>query len=175
MKGGAKGATEVSYGDCNIQARKPGWITARRSRPRFAMTRHIKRGGKVWIMSSPTSRSPRSRPKPAWVRARATREVGRRHPPAVMFELSYHDEEIAAWRSACHPEAAREGRFVKREEGFMAKSKTSPISATPIFETRGPQGRAVQPALRVHDWTLELGPHEAGQEGNPGSHRTPGP
>ena len=50
MKGGAKGATEVSYGDYGIKALEPGWITARQiEAARIAMTRHIKRGGKVWI------------------------------------------------------------------------------------------------------------------------------
>ena len=50
MKGVAKGATTVSYGDYGIQALEPGWITARQiEAARIAMTRHIKRGGKVWI------------------------------------------------------------------------------------------------------------------------------
>ena len=49
-KGPSKGATEVVFGDYGIQALEPGWITARQiEAARIAMTRHIKRGGKVWI------------------------------------------------------------------------------------------------------------------------------
>ena len=48
----AKGGTEVVFGEFGIQALEPGWITARQiEAARIAMTRHIKRGGKVWILS----------------------------------------------------------------------------------------------------------------------------
>ena len=50
MKGQAKGGTEVTFGDYGIQALEPGWVTARQiEAARIAMTRHIRRGGKVWI------------------------------------------------------------------------------------------------------------------------------
>ena len=56
MKGNAKGGNEVSFGDFGIQALEPGWITARQiEAARIAMTRHIKRGGKVWINIFPDS------------------------------------------------------------------------------------------------------------------------
>ena len=46
----AKGGTELSFGEYGIQALEPGWITARQiEAARIAMTRAIKRGGKVWI------------------------------------------------------------------------------------------------------------------------------
>ena len=49
-RGPAKGGTNVNFGDYGIQALEPGWITARQiEAARIAMTRHIKRGGKVWI------------------------------------------------------------------------------------------------------------------------------
>ncbi len=49
-RGQAKGGTQVSFGEYGIQALEPGWITARQiEAARIAMTRHIKRGGKVWI------------------------------------------------------------------------------------------------------------------------------
>ena len=48
--GVAKGGTEVSFGEYGIQALEPGWLTARQiEAARIAMTRAIKRGGKVWI------------------------------------------------------------------------------------------------------------------------------
>ena len=50
MSGVAKGGTKVTFGDYGIQALEPGWITNRQiEAARIAMTRHIKRGGKVWI------------------------------------------------------------------------------------------------------------------------------
>ena len=50
MKGNSKGASELAFGEYGIQALEPGWITSRQiEAARIAMTRHIKRGGKVWI------------------------------------------------------------------------------------------------------------------------------
>ena len=50
LTGDAKGGTEVTFGDYGIQALEPGWLTARQiEAARIAMTRHVRRGGKVWI------------------------------------------------------------------------------------------------------------------------------
>ena len=50
MTGMAKGGTRLSFGDYGIQALEPGWLTNRQiEAARIAMTRYIKRGGKVWI------------------------------------------------------------------------------------------------------------------------------
>ena len=49
-RGRAKGGTEVHFGDYGLLALEPGWITNRQiEAARVAMTRHIRRGGKVWI------------------------------------------------------------------------------------------------------------------------------
>jgi large subunit ribosomal protein L16 len=54
LTGQAKGGTTVSFGEYGIQALEPGWITARQiEAARIAMTRHVKRGGKVWIRVFP--------------------------------------------------------------------------------------------------------------------------
>jgi large subunit ribosomal protein L16 len=54
LKGQAKGGTTVNFGDYGIQALEPGWITARQiEAARIAMTRHVRRGGKVWIRVFP--------------------------------------------------------------------------------------------------------------------------
>ncbi len=54
MEGNAKGGTTINFGDYAIQALEPGWITARQiEAARIAMTRHVKRGGKVWIRVFP--------------------------------------------------------------------------------------------------------------------------
>ncbi|MNF95046.1 50S ribosomal protein L16 [compost metagenome] len=48
MRGKAKGGTEVAYGEYGLQALEPSWITNRQiEAARIAMTRYIKRGGKV--------------------------------------------------------------------------------------------------------------------------------
>jgi large subunit ribosomal protein L16 len=50
LSGKAKGGTMVNFGEYGIQALEPGWITARQiEAARIAMTRHVRRGGKVWI------------------------------------------------------------------------------------------------------------------------------
>jgi large subunit ribosomal protein L16 len=54
LTGQAKGGTVVTFGDYGIQALEPGWITARQiEAARIAMTRHVRRGGKVWIRVFP--------------------------------------------------------------------------------------------------------------------------
>ena len=50
MRGAAKGQTSVQFGDYGLKSLEPGWITNREiEAARVAMTRKIKRGGKVWI------------------------------------------------------------------------------------------------------------------------------
>ena len=54
LTGQAKGGTVVTFGEYGIQALEPGWITARQiEAARIAMTRHVRRGGKVWIRIFP--------------------------------------------------------------------------------------------------------------------------
>ena len=78
-RGTAKGQTTVQFGDYGLKALGRGWLTNREiEAARIAMTRKIKRGGKVWINLFPTSRSRRSRPRRAWAPARARRSTGSR-------------------------------------------------------------------------------------------------
>ena len=62
LKGLAKGGTKLAFGDYGIQALEPGWVTNRQiEAARIAMTRKIKRGGKVWINvfpDKPTTQKP---------------------------------------------------------------------------------------------------------------------
>lgn len=54
MRGKAKGGATLDFGEYGLQALEPGWITNRQlEAARVAMTRHIKRGGKVWIRVFP--------------------------------------------------------------------------------------------------------------------------
>ena len=98
MNGNSKGATALAFGEYGIQALEPGWITARQiEAARIAMTRHIKRGGKVWINVFPDKPVTK---KPAETRMGSGKGnpefwVAVVKPGRVLFELSYPSEEIA--------------------------------------------------------------------------------
>ena len=69
MKGKAKGGTRLNHGEYGIQALEAAWITNRQiEAARIAMTRYMKRGGKVWISRPPARRSSTS--ASSWRRAR---------------------------------------------------------------------------------------------------------
>jgi large subunit ribosomal protein L16 len=121
-KGPSKGGTEVMFGDYGIQALEPGWITARQiEAARIAMTRHIKRGGKVWINIFPDKPVTE---KPAETRmgsgkGNPERWVAVVRPGRIMFELSYPDKVVA--REALERAIQKlpiKARFVTREESF---------------------------------------------------------
>src|SRR5947199_2798657 len=98
MTGTAKGGTRVSFGDYGIQALEPGWITARQiEAARIAMTRHVRRGGKVWITIFPDKPVTE---KPAETRmgsgkGNPERWVAVVKPGRVMFELAGVPETLA--------------------------------------------------------------------------------
>ncbi len=72
--GAAKGGTRVVFGEYGIQAVEHSYVTNRQiEAARIAMTRHIRRGGKVWITIYP-----RSRPRPGWAPVRARPRGGSR-------------------------------------------------------------------------------------------------
>lgn len=53
-RGGAKGGTGIDFGEFGLQALENGWISSKQiEAARIAITRHIKRGGKVWIRIFP--------------------------------------------------------------------------------------------------------------------------
>src|SRR5438093_3251523 len=91
MRGLAKGGTRVTFGDYGLQAVEPSWVTARQiEAARVAMTRHIKRGGKVWINLFPDKPFTK---KPAETRMGSGKGnpegwVAVVKPGRVMFELS---------------------------------------------------------------------------------------
>ncbi len=120
LKGRAKGGTKVSFGDYGLQALEPAWITARQiEAARVAITRHIKRSGKVWINIFP--HKPVSK-KPAETRMGSGKGnpeywVAPVKPGKVMFELAGVSEPVAreAIRLASN-KLPMKCRFVKREE-----------------------------------------------------------
>ncbi len=98
MKGETKGGSQIAFGDYGIQALEPGWITARQiEAARIAMTRHIKRGGKVWINIFPDKPVTK---KPAETRMGSGKGnpegwVAVVKPGRVMFELAGVPEGLA--------------------------------------------------------------------------------
>ena len=122
MKGRTKGGTAVHFGDYGIQALESGWITARQiEAARIAMTRHVKRGGKVWINIFPD--------KPVTAKPAETRMgsgkgnpekwVAVVKPGRVMFELGGVNAELArgAMERAIQKLPVR-ARVISREEAI---------------------------------------------------------
>ncbi|MEH7252125.1 50S ribosomal protein L16 [Neobacillus niacini] len=120
MRGIAKGGTEVTFGEFGLQATEASWITNRQiEAARIAMTRYMKRGGKVWIKIFP--HKPYTA-KPLEVRMGSGKGapegwVAVVKPGKVMFEIAGVSEEIAreALRLAMHKLPIK-CKFVKREE-----------------------------------------------------------
>src|SRR5579864_1394681 len=98
LTGQAKGGTLVTFGEYGIQALEPGWLTQRQiEAARIAMTRHVKRGGKVWIRIFP--HKPVTK-KPAETRMGSGKGnpehwVAVVKPGRIMFELGGVDEALA--------------------------------------------------------------------------------
>ena len=98
MTGVSKGGNELAFGEYGIQALEPGWITARQiEAARIAMTRHIKRGGKVWINVFPDKPVTK---KPAETRMGSGKGnpefwVAVVKPGRILFELSYPSADVA--------------------------------------------------------------------------------
>ncbi len=120
MKGRAHRGNTLAFGEYGLQALEPAWITDRQiEAARVALTRYIRRGGKVWITVFPD--------KPVTKKPAETRQgsgkgnveywVAVVKPDRIMFELSGVPEEVAreAMRLAAH-KLPIQTRFVKREE-----------------------------------------------------------
>jgi large subunit ribosomal protein L16 len=120
MKGKATRGSAISYGQFGLQAIEPGWITSNQiEAARIAMTRYIKRGGKVWIKIFPDKPVTQ---KPAETRMGSGKGspeywVAVVKPGRVMFEISGVAEDTAreAMRLAMHKLPIK-CKFVKREE-----------------------------------------------------------
>jgi large subunit ribosomal protein L16 len=120
MAGKAKGGTKVSFGEFGLMATEPGWITARQiESARIAMTRKIRRGGKVWINIFPNKPVTQ---KPAETRMGSGKGnpefwVAVVKPGRVMFEMAGVERDLAreAMRLAGHKLPIKT-KFVARED-----------------------------------------------------------
>jgi len=120
MTGRALRGSTLTFGDFGLQALEPCWMTARQiEAARIAMTRHIKRGGKVWIKVFPDKPATK---KPAEVRMGSGKGnpefwVAVVRPGRILFELSGVETSVA--KEALRLAAAKlpiGTKFVEREE-----------------------------------------------------------
>src|SRR5690554_2919327 len=120
MKGAAYRGSELTFGDYGLKAAEPGWITnVQIEAARIALTRHIKRGGKVWIKIFPDKSVTA---KPAETRMGSGKGspehwVAVVKPGRVLFEITGVEEQIAqeAIQLAAHKLPIK-CKFIKREE-----------------------------------------------------------
>ncbi|MET3291445.1 50S ribosomal protein L16 [Brevibacillus fluminis] len=120
MTGNAKGGTTLAFGEYGLQALEPSWVTNRQiESARIAMTRYMRRGGKVWIKIFPDKPITQ---KPLEVRMGSGKGSPEKwvavvKPGKIMFEIAGVSEEVAreAMRLAMHKLPIK-CKFVKREE-----------------------------------------------------------
>ncbi len=120
MKGRAKGGTVVQFGEFGLQAVEPSWITSQQiESARIAMTRSIKRGGKVWIRIFPDKPVTEKPAETRMGKGKGSPEywVAVVKPGRIMFELAGVTEAVAkeAMRLAANKLPIKT-KFVKRTE-----------------------------------------------------------
>lgn len=107
MKGNAQRGTEISFGTYALKAMESGWITSRQiEATRIAITRHIKRGGKVWIRIFPDKPVTKKPAETRMGKGKGSPEywVAVVRPGRIMFELEGVPFDLAkeAMRLASH-------------------------------------------------------------------------
>jgi large subunit ribosomal protein L16 len=120
MKGRAVRGTDISFGEYGLRALEPHWLTNRQiEAARVALTRYIKRGGKVWVKVFPDKPVTA---KPAETRMGSGKGAPEKwvavvKPGRIMFELAGVPEDVAkdAMRLASHKLPIKT-KFVKRDE-----------------------------------------------------------
>jgi large subunit ribosomal protein L16 len=126
MRGTATRGSEVSFGQYGLQAMEPGWISNRQiEAARVALTRHIKRGGKVWIRIFPDKPITKKPAETRMGKGKGSPEawVAVVKPGRVMFELEGVD--LVTAEKAMALAAAKlsvKSKFVVREEAHTDAS-----------------------------------------------------
>lgn len=118
MKGKATRGATIAFGSYGLQALAPKWITGRQiEAARIAITRHVKRGGKVWIRIFPTKTYTKKPQEVRMGKGKGAPEgwIAVVKPGTIMFELDGVDRETAkeAMRLANHKLPIKT-RFVER-------------------------------------------------------------
>ncbi|NIR42469.1 MAG: 50S ribosomal protein L16 [Gemmatimonadetes bacterium] len=123
MRGHANRGNSVAFGQYGLQTLDRAWITSRQiEAARVAMTRHIKRGGKVWIRIFPDKPITKKPAETRMGKGKGSPEgwVAVVKPGRVMFELEGVPEEVA--RRAMELASAKlpvRTRFISRESGGL--------------------------------------------------------
>jgi large subunit ribosomal protein L16 len=119
MRGAAKGGDHVSFGDFGLQATECGYLTARQiEAARIAISRHVKRGGKLYIRVFPDKPITR---KPAEVRMGSGKGAVDHwvcvvRPGRMLYELEGVDEKLAREAfTLAHHKLSVNTKVVKRE------------------------------------------------------------
>ena len=120
MTGLSHRGSEISFGHFGLMALEPGWVSARQiEAARVALTRHIKRGGKVWIRIFPDKPITKKPAETRMGKGKGSPEgwVAVVKPGRVMFELEGVTPEIAEKAMAlAAAKLSVKSKFVKREE-----------------------------------------------------------
>ncbi|MBS4535551.1 50S ribosomal protein L16 [Clostridium sp. D2Q-14] len=124
MKGKATRGNTISYGEYGIQALEAAWITSNQiEAARRAMTRHVKRGGKIWIKIFPDKPVTKKPAETRMGKGKGSPEywVAVVKPGRIMFEMAGVPEELAreAMKLAMHKLPIK-CKFVTRDEGGEA-------------------------------------------------------
>ncbi|MFO7831642.1 MAG: 50S ribosomal protein L16 [Desulfuromonadaceae bacterium] len=119
MKGAARGATDINFGDYGLQALNCGWLSSRQiEAARRAMTRYIKRGGKIWIRAFPDKPLTRKAAETRMGKGKGSPDswVAVIRPGMIMYEMQGVPEDVAreAFRLAAHKLPIKT-KFVVRE------------------------------------------------------------
>ena len=122
MRGKATRGNTISYGQFGLQALEPAWITANQiEAARIAMTRYIKRGGKVWIKVFPDKPITEKPAETRMGKGKGSPEywVAVVKPGRIMFEIDGVSEELAreAMRLAMHKLPIKCKFVVKEQDG----------------------------------------------------------
>lgn len=120
MTGRPLKGTQVSFGDYGLMAMDPGWITSRQiEAARIAMTRHVKRGGKIWIRVFPDKPITKKPAETRMGKGKGAPEewVAVVRPGKMMYEMEGVPVDVAkeAFRLAAHKLPIKT-RFVVRED-----------------------------------------------------------
>lgn len=119
MSGKATRGSSVAFGEYGLQATECGWITARQiEAARVAMTRHVKRGGKIWIRIFPHKSITKKPAETRMGKGKGAPEawVAVIKPGVVLYEMEGVSEEVAreAFRLASH-KLSIATKFLSRE------------------------------------------------------------
>ena len=123
MRGTAYRGSDVTFGEYGLQALEPCWLTNRQLEAgRIAITRYVKRGGKIWITvfpSKPVSQKP-AETRMGKGKGSPSKWVAVIKPGRVLYEIAGVTEEVAraAMRLASH-KLPMKTKFVSREGGQM--------------------------------------------------------